>query len=55
MRNVVHLCLAAKNILLRVNETTISLSCDRSSVKKGRSLCFPKIFIKNKETNLVIE
>ena len=29
-----------------VNETPLSLSCDRSSVKNGRSLRFPKIFIK---------
>ena len=39
MRNVVQLCLAANN-------TLPMRSCDRSWVKKGRSLHFPKIFIK---------
>ena len=46
MRNVVHLCLAANNILLMRKRTTLLSFCDRSCVKRGRSLRFPKIVVK---------
>ena len=49
MRNIVQLCSAANNILLIVNETTLS-SFFQSFLreKKSKSLRFPKIFIKKK-------
>ena len=49
MRNVVQLCfgccLAASNILLMRKQNLSSPYCDRSCVKNGRSLRFPKIFM----------
>ena len=45
MCNVVQLCLAANNILLMRKQNLSSAYCDRSCVKNGRSLRFPKIFI----------
>ena len=48
MRNVVQLCLAANNILLtRKRNHAFLFFYHHSCVKKGRSLPFPKIFIKN--------
>ena len=46
MRNVVQLCFAANNILLMRKRNHASPSCDRSCVKKGRWLCFPKVVVK---------
>ena len=47
MHNAVQLCLAANNIL-HMRKETVLFSFLRSLLREnGRSLCFPRIYIKN--------
>lgn len=57
MRNVIHLCLAANNIMiLLMRKQNNAFSVLRSFLReKGRSLRFPKILIKKKLGDRMIQ